>query len=472
MKWSIQRNARSLFLGAISAALISGCASIERVQYPAAANPAEEVSKLDQEMNEALTAQHDVLAPKEFRRSQRHLDEAKEELAKGDVDDFWDELGAAKAYLDRAEQIAARRAPKIQAVLQTRQAAIDAGARRFEDTRKEIGALDDSLRKNVRALDKNGLKNEIWDRTSVNYGALHVNTVRDAEVGEARDMIASAKKRGARIYAPRTLREAEIALEQAERAIGAQPDNKASYLPLTNRANEQARLLVAVTATSRKASGQTNEQVAREIVGRNRALSNMQSELQGADAEAAATRRALASKEESLQGMAASNLGLRSESEWNKALEEARAEFDEEEADVYRQGDRLLIRLKKINFPTGSAEVPEDSKELLTKVTTVIEELNAKNVEVQGHTDSTGSPQINKKISKKRAEAVAGFLEDEVDEVQVKAVGYGFEKPIAANRSKAGRAINRRVDVVITPTKVGASENREQDESDESEVIE
>ncbi len=164
-------------------------------------------------------------------------------------------------------------------------------------------------------------------------------------------------------------------------------------------------------------------------------------------------------KESRLSGLAEDNATLRSEREWNQAIEEARAEFSEEEADVYRQGDKLLIRLKKMNFDSGSAEVPDQSRELLTKVGTVIEELNARQVEVQGHTDATGSAAINQKVSKERAVAVAEVLEDQVEDVRVKPVGFGFEKPIAANKTRQGRMMNRRVDVVITPTRIGASED-------------
>lgn len=448
IKLAIQKT-HSVFLGTLLAFLLTACASVDRVEYPISASPAEEVSKLDQEMNEAVAAQHDVLAPKEIKRGQKHLKEAKEELADGDLDDFWDELGMAQAYLNKAEEVAAKRAPKVQAVLDMRQKAIEAGARRHSDTRDELGELDESFKKNARELDRDSINEARWERTLINYGALHVNTVRDANLGEARSLVRMAKKNGARTYAPSTLREAEASIDRAERAIALQPENTEAYEPLTTQANEMARTLVAVNATSRQASGQTNEEVARAIVNRNRALSSMQAELQGADAEATLARRALAS-----------------EAEWNKALQEARAEFSEDEAELYRQGDQLLIRLKKINFPVGGTEVPEQSKDLLTKVSTVIEELNARNVEVQGHTDATGSPKVNKAISEKRAASVADFLESEVGEadVEMKTVGYGFEKPIAANRSKEGRAINRRVDIVITPTRVGASEQDSQQE--------
>jgi outer membrane protein OmpA-like peptidoglycan-associated protein len=73
---------------------------------------------------------------------------------------------------------------------------------------------------------------------------------------------------------------------------------------------------------------------------------------------------------------------------------------------------------------------------------------------VQGHTDSTGDAKANKALSTKRAQAVAEMIEEDVEDVDVKAVGYGYEKPIVTNKTPQGRAINRRVDVVITPAPV------------------
>ncbi len=451
MRRNIQRDAYAVVLGAMTAAFIGGCASVKQVKYPSTANTAKEISQLEGDLDRAVVKQVDVVAPKEITRSQKHLAEAKRELAKSDLDDFWDELGTARGYLNRANELSATRAPKVKEVLRARQAAIDSGARRFNETRRELSALDDSFRKNAASLDFKRIDEDIWRRAIIDYSALRINTIREAHVGEAQELIKAAKKKNARFYAPKALDLAESALSKAERAIADSPDNEENFAPAARRANEMARHLIAVNATARRAAGQTNEEVAGEIVGRNKMISSLRSEAEGADLEARIANRELATKESALRGLVKANKGLRSEQKWNEAMDEVRQEFKEDEAEVYRQGDKLLIRLKKINFPSGSAQVPARSKDLLGKVTNVIEELNAKNVEVQGHTDSTGSPQVNKKLSKERAQAVAEYLEDKVDDVKVKSVGYGFEHPITHNKSAQARATNRRVDVVITP---------------------
>ena len=72
---------------------------------------------------------------------------------------------------------------------------------------------------------------------------------------------------------------------------------------------------------------------------------------------------------------------------------------------------------------------------------------------VEGHTDSTGSPGKNQELSQERAQAVASYFQSNgMESGKVEAVGYGFKKPLTSNKTKAGRAQNRRVDIIITPS--------------------
>jgi adhesin transport system outer membrane protein len=70
---------------------------------------------------------------------------------------------------------------------------------------------------------------------------------------------------------------------------------------------------------------------------------------------------------------------------------------------------------------------------------------------VEGHTDNTGTPEYNKWLSERRAESVRGMLINEhgISPDQVKAVGFGLERPVADNATNEGREINRRVELVL-----------------------
>ncbi|MFH0783657.1 MAG: OmpA family protein [Pseudomonadota bacterium] len=68
--------------------------------------------------------------------------------------------------------------------------------------------------------------------------------------------------------------------------------------------------------------------------------------------------------------------------------------------------------------------------------------------EIQGHTDSTGTNKYNQRLSERRAKAVLTYLtKKNIDASRLTAVGFGEEKPVATNKTKAGRAQNRRVEI-------------------------
>ena len=72
-------------------------------------------------------------------------------------------------------------------------------------------------------------------------------------------------------------------------------------------------------------------------------------------------------------------------------------------------------------------------------------------IEVEGHTDNVGKAEVNKKLSQKRADAVKDYLiKKGIEADRLSAIGYGSEQPIADNKTKEGRAQNRRVEFKIT----------------------
>jgi len=132
-----------------------------------------------------------------------------------------------------------------------------------------------------------------------------------------------------------------------------------------------------------------------------------------------------------------------------KALNDARKSFSRDEADVYQQGNDLVIRLKNIDFKSGSAMVPSQSMSLLSKVNATILELNSSKVIVEGHTDSTGGRDNNIILSEKRSQAVATYLKSLNGSYVISSKGFGESHPIGNNQTTEGRAMNRRVDIVI-----------------------
>jgi outer membrane protein OmpA-like peptidoglycan-associated protein len=111
------------------------------------------------------------------------------------------------------------------------------------------------------------------------------------------------------------------------------------------------------------------------------------------------------------------------------------------------------LKLKKqVHFQHDSAEILPDSMGIVEEIADVLKKRpEIKAVELQGHTDDTGSAPYNQRLSQQRAEAVVQALERlGVEQGRLTPKGYGQEKPLVPNTSDANRAKNRRVQLIIT----------------------
>ena len=119
---------------------------------------------------------------------------------------------------------------------------------------------------------------------------------------------------------------------------------------------------------------------------------------------------------------------------------------------VQVEGDRIALG-ETVFFDSGKDTIQQRSFGLLQQVTTVLKlHPEVKKVSVEGHTDNTGDAAKNLDLSKRRAASVVRFLVDHgVDAGRLTSDGFGATKPIADNKTKAGREKNRRVELRIVP---------------------
>jgi len=111
----------------------------------------------------------------------------------------------------------------------------------------------------------------------------------------------------------------------------------------------------------------------------------------------------------------------------------------------------LVLSDDAVKFPVNRHELSKDAQ---AKLTEFAEKLKAENknvyLEIQGHTDSSGGPEMNYKLGEDRAEAVRRFLSKQgIALNRMSTISYGEEEPVAKNTSRKGRAQNRRVVVVV-----------------------
>src|SRR5262249_19790527 len=118
--------------------------------------------------------------------------------------------------------------------------------------------------------------------------------------------------------------------------------------------------------------------------------------------------------------------------------------------DVEIAGNEIKIK-RQVHFETDSAKISLDSTGLLEEIAdTMVRNACLKQVEIQGHTDNTGTADHNKVLSDQRANAVREWmLSHNVDPGRLVAVGYGQERPISPNITPAGKERNRRVQFMI-----------------------
>ncbi|HQT42475.1 MAG TPA: OmpA family protein [Halothiobacillus sp.] len=120
---------------------------------------------------------------------------------------------------------------------------------------------------------------------------------------------------------------------------------------------------------------------------------------------------------------------------------------------VQRQGDGIHLQAPEaITFNTNSASLNPQFMPVLQNLAQSINQYPGTIVRVEGNTDSTGSAVYNQQLSENRAQSVASALAQYgVPYNRIQAMGYGMTKPIASNATAAGRAQNRRVDILIVP---------------------
>jgi outer membrane protein OmpA-like peptidoglycan-associated protein len=106
---------------------------------------------------------------------------------------------------------------------------------------------------------------------------------------------------------------------------------------------------------------------------------------------------------------------------------------------------------EQVQFETGTAVLRGESAAILTAVATALaKHPEIELIEIQGHTDDTGTPEFNQRLSQERAAAVFSWLVARgIQGSRLRPVGYGQSRPLSQNSSEAGRAVNRRVEFRI-----------------------
>jgi outer membrane protein OmpA-like peptidoglycan-associated protein len=448
-------------------------------------NPADEVNRFDSELSNAQKNQVNVLAPISFAKAEKYLNDAKEALVGGDeLSKILEEIASGRAQLQRAEEMAQVARTTLPNVIKARELARAAGATSLGE---DYVKAEKQFLNLTKAIEKNDLKyaQNNRDKVAAAFDQLEVRAIKEQKLSEARKLIDQAEKEGAKKLAPQSLEIAKQSLKDADVFISEHRYEREKIQQKSSEALFQAERLLEVTGQSKKIKEMEPEDISLWVEGilsqtastlsapdmRNESFDTQRENILGSVSALQEDKQFLTSQNkahaeeiESLKKQIALLEGktkeeqtalerLEKEKRFNELFNEVKGYFSTGEAEVYKQGNRLIIRLRAIQFPVGQAVIMPDNYGLLSKVQRAIRTFGEPDVVIEGHTDTTGSDEINEHLSQQRAESVRQYLvaNKTLPEEKIVALGYGSKRPLASNATEEGRAINRRIDVVISP---------------------
>ena len=251
------------------------------------------------------------------------------------------------------------------------------------------------------------------------------------DLAKAKDTYAHATKTGNPDQFPTEFKDAKSGIASAQSAQDAQAAFERGQDPSIPRDSSKEALYKA------------------EIADKSAGAAKATSDVKAKEAELAA-----------LQAEYDAKKGAVDEDALRAAKERAQREADEARARLAKFADvkedergTIITLAGGIPFATGKADLKPVAVDRLKIVAETLKGTQ-RTILVEGHTDSTGTAEKNLALSQARAETVRKYLvADGIPDGQIRAVGVGQERPVADNKTSAGRAKNRRVEVVLEKPK-------------------
>jgi OOP family OmpA-OmpF porin len=464
--------------------LLSACGGrqLEVDAIPKSEHPLELINKLNNEIALARNEKINVLAPTWFAKAEHSLDDAKRLLDEGaELSKIFDDIATGRAELLQAKKIAQVSRATLADAIEGRELARKAGAANLG---KDYAAAEEGFLRLTRAIEKEDLGYAQHNQAKVTeqFRQLEIRAIKIRTVGEVRNLLRAAEKQKLDKIAPESYMAAKNKLAEADTFITENPYQKEQMRKLANQALFLARRHIEIAEEAKKVQEMEPEQIAlrtEAILHKTssrlaapdmrdqsfeRQMDNILASISAQQADHEFTVKKIKEQQfeiTDLQHKIASLEGqsrqqqerLMAEKQLNQLFREVRGYFDPNEAEVYKRENQLIIRLKTIYFPVGQSVIMPENYALLGKVQRAIRVFGEPDVIIGGHTDSTGPEPLNEHLSQQRAEAVRQYLVANgiLPFDKIIAVGYGSMRPLASNSTEKGRAMNRRIDVTISP---------------------
>lgn len=440
----------------------------------------------------ANTANAELLSPRNYERGMDNYEDAREGLERGrNIEFVRGRAKEAEEYFVAAKEAAELARTALSQVMKSRQDAANARAPELSPDlwEKAQGEFGDAIRYLERGDLKRAKRLDI-EATSL-YRDAELVAIKAQYLNDTRQLIADAERARVDRYAPITLGEAKRLLAEAEKELNENRYDTDRPRSLAKQANYEAKHAIYLSEVVRDVGDRDLsveqlilqwEDPLRQIAGAadivpamsdgHEALTGelvsfveeMRNDNQSLEQEREEYLTRLADMEEEVRALderlggateerAALIQRLQAQERVKQQFEQVERMFNNEEARVFREGNNVILRLVGLSFESGQSALRPENFDLLAKVEKAIDVFPRSELIVEGHTDSYGGDESNQKLSQDRAESVQQYMINamRIPSYRLIAIGYGETNPVANNETAAGRAKNRRIDVVIKP---------------------
>jgi outer membrane protein OmpA-like peptidoglycan-associated protein len=278
------------------------------------------------------------------------------------------------------------------------------------------------------------------------------------ELYEAHNAARIARMNGADKYSPDIMQDVKTDLQNADTMDGSKHRDEKMEITYAREAVQKAEDARISSLRKQASERQQQERADKEQAQADAAQSQIAAANANAQAEAAAAAKARAEADAAnarAQAAESQHNAQKSEADASAVREKLRAQLNSVLA-TSESARGLIVNLSDVLFDTAKFTLKPDTKVSLAKVSTILQLYPGLKVQVEGYTDSVGGDEYNQKLSENRANAVHDFLvQNGVPAANVTAAGYGKNKPVADNSTAAGRAQNRRVNLVVSGDAIG-----------------
>ena len=288
------------------------------------------------------------------------------------------------------------------------------------------------------------------------------------ELYQAHNAVAIAMNTGADKYAADIMKEAMLDLRNADDIDSNKKGDRKMEITFARQAVQRAEDARILTLRKQAAEHQRDTENAKNQAQADAAASAaaaQQSQMQAQQAQAAADAAAAAKTRADVEREKAEADAARARAqaaEANKSVQDANAVREKLRLQLNavlqtsESARGLIVNMSDVLFDTGKYTLKQPTQISLAKVAGILQAYPGLKLQVEGYTDSTGTPAINQKLSENRAGAVKDFLVTQgVSINNITAAGYGESKPVADNGTAAGRQQNRRVQLVVSGDAIG-----------------